>query len=294
VKQCLGDDKYYQFIHATFTNSKSGSTHYSYHESLCRLLNQGKLKAILTTNFDPAFQHALAKVLHQWSDPVYIGNAVEVADLYEYMWSWDSQSPLKRILHLHGISKQRSSIILADSEYRDKYGFPIQPAGHSFRENLVNANLSADEINTRIAAYDKPHTLHRSLLWALFSTRRLIFMGTGLNDPYFTRMLEFVRDDLHSFNYARHYLVLRIADINEKLKAMDYALTLKKQFGIETVFFEENEGLTGLANFITELEETVLAPKEETPSLEQPEKIIIDDGDEDLTKHLKKIAKQDD
>ena len=83
-------------------------------------------------------------------------------------------------------------------------------------------------------------------------------MGTELTDPYFTRMLELVRDDLHSFNYARHYLVLRIDSIDEKPDALAYAHRFKKDFGIETVFFEENASNSGLANFVTELEEAVL------------------------------------
>ena len=169
VKQCLGLEKYFQLIYATFSKSKSSATHHKYHESLCRLLDQRKLKAILTTNFDPCFQHALAKVTHRFSDPVIIDKGgAEQADLYEYMWSWDTQTPIKRILHFHGFNKHRGSIVLADSEYREKYGFSVQGAGLTLRDELSKTDISVEQINHLTAAYDHAPTLHRNLLWASF------------------------------------------------------------------------------------------------------------------------------
>lgn len=292
VKNCLGNDRYHQFVSTTFKHSDP--THYRYHESLCNILQQNKFKAIITTNFDPVFQYAFAAKLGYWSDPVIIDtDAIEQADLYEYMLSWDSPATRKRILHLHGFGKHKGALVFAESEYKEKYGSLFNKAEQSIHEAPKLANLSAEEKKNTSAAYDYIYTLHRKLLWTLFSTRRLLFLGTSLTDPYFTMMLEFVRDEMHSFNYARHYLVLRIANINEKEDAMAYAVRLKKDFGIETVFFEETESKTGLANFVAELEVAVL-PEQQTSVLKDEEsKKGSEDGDEELTKQLYQIANQD-
>ena len=44
-----------------------------------------------------------------------------------------------------------------------------------------------DEVNTR-----EVWTLHRKLLWAVLATRRVVFIGFSMEDPYFDNMLETV------------------------------------------------------------------------------------------------------
>jgi hypothetical protein len=175
------------------------------------------------------------------------------AKIFEFLFSLNKGEVPKRILHLHGVYDERNSIILSGSEYAGKYGFTLTPSAKTFYQK-TREEISEAEFAALLTEFGMNWTQHRKILWSLFATRRLIFMGFSLSDPYFNQMLTSVSQDLHTYGYDNHYLVLRMIKGASKEKAFSKAETLKRDYGIETVFFEDDERGEGLSNFVFELE----------------------------------------
>lgn len=223
---------------------------------LCQLLEAGKLKGITTTNYDPVFEDALSSITLRNEGPVRIGDTSYRENIFEFLFSLNKGEVPKRILHLHGVYDEPDSIILSKSEYEEKYGFRLaQPATSLYQK--VQTGVDEAEFTALLTEFGMNWTQHRKILWSLFATRRLIFMGFSLSDPYFNQMLESVSHDLHTYGYDNHYLILRMKKDTDKDKSFARANALKRNYGIETVFFEDDENGEGLSNFVFELEDRV-------------------------------------
>ena len=88
---------------------------------------------------------------------------------------------------------------------------------------------------------DSKWTLHRKLLWAVLATRRVVFVGFSLDDPYFEKMLEIVSKDLWRWDKSIHFAIMSISpesvqDLKEK------AERFKREYGIDTIFYENLDG----------------------------------------------------
>jgi hypothetical protein len=84
-------------------------------------------------------------------------------------------------------------------------------------------------------------TLHRKLLWSILATRRVVFVGFSMDDPYFNKMLETVSTDLWVRNKSIHFAIMGISPENIK-DSKDKADNLKLKYGVETVFYEVFDG----------------------------------------------------
>jgi DNA-binding LacI/PurR family transcriptional regulator len=292
AKQCLGDDKYYNLIYTEF--KPKPKSHEKYHEILCSLLNDGKFKAITTTNYDIALENAFATVTRNGADnSVWIDSVLEPAKIFEFLLSLNHAEVPKRILHLHGRYEHRNSIILSEQEYKSKYGFSITKPTTTIYQDIQSSSISEREFENLLYQHGYVWTQHRKILWSLFATRRVIFIGFSLNDPYFKKMLDFVREDLHTNGYDVHYLILRITAEN-KDRSLAVAKNLKNH-GVETVFFEDDENFKGLERFIYEMEESVNMVNDEnydivTDKAEQAADESLDDIA--LTQELMKISRE--
>jgi hypothetical protein len=289
VKDCIGPDLYYNLIYRSFRQKEK--THEKFHESLCRLLCEKKLKGITTTNYDPVFENALVAVTGKAAEPIWIDSNIEQARIFEFLVSLNGGPVPKRIFHIHGVCHQKDSIVLSESEYRSKYGFKLRQPPATIFEAIQLNGMTQQQFLDALNDYGLVWTIHRKILWSLFATRRLIFIGFSLNDPYFNKMLEFVSKDLHTYDYEMHFLVLRVSSYQEKDRAYAKAKQLKQQFGIETILFEENESNTGLENFVFELEGAVIGE-----TVPEETKVAHSDGQptedsEELTKQLIEISK---
>jgi hypothetical protein len=252
VKSCVGADPYYNLIFRSFKEKEQ--THEKFHESLCRLLHNKKLRGITTTNYDPVFEFALNAVTKEQVKSICIDSNMEQARIFEFLMSLNDVNSRKGILHIHGYCDQKDSIILSKSEYESKYGFKLlQPASTIF-DSIQRNEMDEAQFSGLLKDYGLVWTTHRKIMWSLFATRRLIFIGFSLSDPYFNKMLEFVSNDLHTYGYDMHFLILRIKTVEEKDRAKIKATQLKEKFGIETIFYEEDESNTGLENFVFEME----------------------------------------
>ena len=237
IREKEGDlGKYYDLLCDLF--EPKPQTHDEFH----RLLVDLPFRGILTTNYDTVLEEALLdKKLEAEREgrqirpidrvPLVIGlDAPRL--IHEFLLARHNDPHIRqRIAHLHGLYRYQESIILTANDYIKAYGQYV--AENNETENIKTE--SNDEVNTK-----EVWTLHRKLLWAVLATRRVVFVGFSMKDPYFNKMLEIVSADLWGWNKSIHFAIMGIsAEDKENIQdSKDKADRLKSKYGIETVFYE--------------------------------------------------------
>ena len=203
-----------------------------FHKTLIALPFRG----ILTTNYDPVLDAALSasetEFPHDFSLVVGSSPPSQIHDFVIRMNN-DRRIP-RRIAHLHGKFDIPESIVLGSDDYSKAYGIEL---------------LENDSGRPSQSGW----TLHRKLLWAVLATRRVLFVGFSMNDPYFNKMLETVSSDLWGWEKATHYTIASISLENaDDRKAK--AVRLKREYGVGTIFYERvDNSHTGLDHIVDEI-----------------------------------------
>ena len=197
-----------------------------------RLLVDLPFRGILTTNYDIVLEAAL---IGKKDEAVREGKEIPLIDevplvigpdaprlIHEFLLARTNDPHIpQRIAHLHGIYRYRESIILSSDDYIRNYGLRVE-------------QTSEDQRN------EDRWTFHRKLLWAVLATRRVVFVGFSMEDPYLKKMLEIVSADLWGWDKSIHFAVMGISteDAEDAKDSKDKAERLKNNYGIETVFYE--------------------------------------------------------
>ena len=225
--------KYYHSLYELFRPNAQG------YDEFHRLLIDLPFRGILTTNYDTVLEKALlGKKIEAEREgrqirpidgvPLVIGPDAPLL-IHEFLLARHNDPHIpQRIAHLHGLYRYRESIILSANDYIKAYGEYV--AEDTETENIKTE--SNDEVNTK-----EVWTLHRKLLWAVLATRRVVFVGFSMEDPYFNKMLEIVSTDLWGWNKSIHFAVMGISDKNIKT-SKDKADTLKSEYGVDILFYE--------------------------------------------------------
>ena len=204
-----------------------------------RMLVNLPVRGILTTNYDTVLEAALKgkkteaerenKSIPPIDEtPLVIGQDAPRL-IHEFLLARNNDLHIpQRIAHLHGMYRNSDRIILSVNDYIKAYGQYV--AENNETESTKMAGNDAD--NTK-----EVWTLHRKLLWAVLATRRVIFVGFSMEDPYFNKMLEIVGEDLWARNKSIHFAIMGVSaeDIKD---SKDKANRLKIKYGVETVFYE--------------------------------------------------------
>lgn len=275
VKECLGSGLYNSTIKELF---KPGNpTHERFHEVLCSFPFRG----ITTTNYDMVLEYALNSVAHQPDNSIDFGEPKTKARIHDFLLSLNPNSGIpKRIAHLHGKYDLPSSIVLGGKEYMRLYGFKLSDNQEELYERVVSGTLSREQFQEALATTEYNWPFGRRLLWSLLATRRVVFIGFSMNDPYFIKMLDFIRDELEPHNSETHFLVLRVDKDNaERNKSL--ARSLKMDYGIETVFFEDDDSYKGLSTFIMDLEPEISHTKTKNYQFTSADHVSLPKVDDD-------------
>ena len=224
LKNFLGKDQYSSLIHQTFDDKGCDEAH-------IRLLKL-PFKAILTTNYDQTLEKALSEIFKNHDNSLVIDNSFSNREILKFFQSLNYGSDgIKKIVHLHGIFKQIDTIVLCQEDYIKKY--------------------SSDDPNS------DSWTLHKRIIWALMATRRLVYIGFSLNDPFFEMMHSIVSKEIGSFNSETHYMISRFSiddpELDQTPIQKTFAEKIKYYYGIQTVFFEDDKGYQGIKKYILEL-----------------------------------------
>ena len=278
VKEVIGEHPYYAFLHEVFKPKEP--LYLPFHQILCKL----PFKGITTTNYDSILENALLSVTHE-GDNFLCFEGFNLVKVNEFILSLNQSSNYsKRVLHLHGRYDMQESIILCGSEYEKKYGFSVNVQPGKLFDRIKSANIEEGDFEKLLLDYGYKWSLRRKVLWSLLATRRVVFIGFSMTDPYFKKMFEFVSDDLSTYRFDIHFLVLRITK-ETKNDTVLFAKLLKKKYGIETVFFEDTDDHKGLENFVTEMGNELL-PKEEDEVVVVNENLEALPESEEITEQL--------
>ncbi len=235
-----GIDRYYNLLYDLFKPKNPSYTEFH------RLLVELPFRGILTTNYDPVLTEALSKKERDAEEKVKEISLIDTNPLiigrdpprliHEFLLAKnnDLQIP-QRIAHLHGVYRNPESIILGRNDYQGAYGLKVLKETSELKDNQKISKLEPPDKNQVLI--DSKWTLRRKLLWAVLATRRVVFIGFSLNDPYFNKMLETVSKDLWGWNKSIHFAIMGISSENFH-DSKSKAERLKEYYGIDTVFYE--------------------------------------------------------
>lgn len=228
LKKFITDPYYNALIHRLFDGSKGFD---DCHVKLLELPFRG----IVTTNYDHLLESAFFKAKGIPAEPIVLDEVVSAnRELNRFFESLNYGYGTKNLVtHLHGSFKNPQSIVLCQEDYEKRYG------------NFMGST-------------DWP--LHKRSIWALMATRRLVYVGFSMTDPFFQMMHNIVSVDFGTFGLDTHYLVTRFStdDENESAIQLGFAQRLKKRFGIQVVFFEDDKSYVGLKKYLNELSNQVI------------------------------------
>lgn len=245
-----------------------------------RLLVDLPVRGILTTNYDTVLEAALlgkkkeAEINQENipsidDKPIVIDHDVHSL-IHEFLLArYNDPYIPQRILHLHGFYRNPKSIILSSNDYSEAYGTTI-----------VNDNSE----NNEDSSIKEVWTFHRKLLWAILATRRVIFIGFSMDDPYFKKMLDTVGADLWVRNESIHFAIMGISSENSQY-SKDQANEHKLKYGVETVFYEVfNRSHANLYELVDEIYKESKVESHPTPT--PPDQRV-----EDLSESKNKLNK---
>lgn len=228
--QTGGLGRYYALLQNLF--SPKNPPFDDFHRKLASLPFRG----ILTTNYDIVLEAALGELEPQSAyDNSLVIDENSAGRVHEFLMAMNNDKRItQRIAHLHGKFDIPDSIILSIEDYHKVYGLRL-PANQGQR--------------------NVEWTLHRKLLWAVLATRRVVFVGFSMNDPYFNEMLETVSADLWRWDKSIHFAIMSISSTNAE-NSKTRADGLRREYGVDTVFYEDPDNShQGLDKIVDDIEE---------------------------------------
>jgi hypothetical protein len=253
IVKTQGDlDRYYQRLYALYRTRTPSCG--DLHKALVRL----PVRGILTTNYDTVLEAALVQTNtneHGHDNSLVVGDDLAVR-VSEFLMSLNNIERIpRRVAHLHGRYDQPAGIVLSLEDYAKAYGVKLH------RTN----GEAAREVQWR---------LHRKVLWAILATRRAVFVGFSMNDPYLREMLKTVSEDLWRWDEPVHFAIMDIRP-EDAIQKKRGAEILREQYGIEVVFYENQDGgHQGLNRLVEEL-----AQRSASGGASQIPVIAADEGD---------------
>lgn len=237
--------RYYALIENLF-KPRSECSIDDFHRNLVQLPFSG----IVTTNYDVSLEDAILAVNQgRVRYPSLVVPPMNPSSIMKFFKSLNSSGVLEHVLHIHGKYDIGESIVLSRDEYIETYGLSVVP-------------------NTGRVQDRHPDKFFMRVLWAIFATRRIVFIGFGLEDPFLEFLMSNVSDDLWLWDQPHHYAIMPI-NLEEKSESLLFAKRLRKDLSIEVVFYEnQDHSFQGLRNLISEARNTQDAPTPETDWIE--------------------------
>jgi hypothetical protein len=247
IKKARQLTDYYNFLERKFEPLPGRAR---LHDDLHVALVQLGFCGLVTTNYERVIESAVTQAFASDVGPF---NCEEI-DLchhrfyrvFDFFRSLAAGEKPRWVLHLHGYYRNPQGIILTEEDYRRRYG-----------------ELPASDTEGRAQSVILD-SLHRKVLWTLFATHPLVFVGFSLRDDFFVHMLRVVRDDFELGSDLAHYALMGFTTEEDKKRTWEY-LRLRNTMPIfyhvpkvEASGEEQDHG--GLKRLIYELAGGVGAP----------------------------------
>lgn len=180
-----GIDQYRSILGREFGPRQDGENCTCTHRLLVRLPFRG----FVTTNYDECIEDALRGYAvdmlgRSRPDPGVIikANKADSHRVSLFLRSISDKAGKNQsyVAHLHGRHDDTQNVILTANDYLQAY----DRAAQSDKGPLDNRFVP----------------LHRQLAWSLFATRRMVFVGCSMDDPYIKALLDTVAYDLWEWN----------------------------------------------------------------------------------------------
>ncbi|HTU47273.1 MAG TPA: SIR2 family protein [Bryobacteraceae bacterium] len=277
INGCDGKlDKYYNLLSAEFGDRDIDDFH--------RLLVKLPSRGILTTNYDPSLDVALMQTDRSTvtADRFLVLEDDSTLRVAEFLASLNRDSGVpRRIAHLHGRFDRPKNIILTASDYGDKYHSRFSAAQRqSIRDVFLNGAVGPQAVSVeglidQLELGVPPWSLHRKLLWSILATRRVVFIGFGLNDHYLGQMLALVTDDLWLWKKDRHFAIMALPESGMAAAKSD-ADRFESKYAVGVVFYEnrEKQRHEGLNTLLEEIGVACGVSAEPMLDIQPPAKVI--------------------
>jgi len=232
---------------------------------------------VVTTNYDSVLEHAatahlaqeipsgidagnteLSRLNCQPTDLCNQNHRTPVFDLLRRFACPEARPYRNEVLHLHGHYDTPNSIILTYSDYLAKYG-PLLPGGKTEPSGNV--------------------PFHHKVIWSLLVSHPFVFVGFGMEDPYFMKMQEIIRAEFRlgtGYIQARHFAVIPSHEVTPDLnKELMQSAILPVPYDLPEDFEDvETRYRRGLSDFLCSLSIRLgdfRKPPAEHPPAREPE-----------------------
>ena len=224
------EEKLKQYLYElenTFRPDPRTCNYIEFHRTLVRLPFCG----VVTTNYDSVLESAIGSVrsenkLDSQCDTVNLCMDPEHR-VWKFIQDLNSNRDIFSVLHLHGHWKHPEKIILTEEDYKEYYEIVI---GSTTSDNALK-------------------TLHQKVLWNLLTNHPVVFVGFGLRDPAFDRMLSCVREDFDlPPSLQPHFALLPSVDKYDQEQEQNECVERLRYFGVLPVFYQATQNNDGSEN----------------------------------------------
>jgi SIR2-like domain len=217
IKQAFAEakrrDDYLAHIQQTFGPTKQ----LPYTQLQLALVRLG-FRGVITTNFDPSLENALSAQNLAASRSAC--TALDLGEprpfgIFDFLRSAGHGPTTEFVLHLHGVHDHPERIVLAASDYRERYGDFVteDPDGRPVHRTL--------------------DVMLRKVIWTLLVTYPTLFVGFSLNDPALKHILRVVSTDFQRGRFLGHFAITGAdSDEEERKRTLEW-----NEYGITPVFF---------------------------------------------------------
>jgi SIR2-like domain len=188
----------------------------------CTLLQRALLRfgfrGVITTNFDPSLEYAFSAENHA------VGRlpcaALDLGDprsfeIFRFLRLAGHSPTSEFVLHLHGVHNHPERVVLAASDYSERYGdFTAVD-----REGLP-AHRTLDDILPKV-------------IWTLLVTHPTLFVGFSLTDPALKHLLRVTSADFQRGWHLDHFAIVGAESEEEERKLTD----AWRKYGITPIFY---------------------------------------------------------
>ncbi|MHB1462486.1 MAG: SIR2 family protein [Armatimonadota bacterium] len=200
--------------------------HHEFHEQLVQLGFAG----IATLNYDTVLEQALNSVLRSQIPSIDLCDPDQQYRVFDFMRSLGRNETPTCVMHLHGIYSTPAKIVLTKQDYMYKYErYKEQPTDDDQPRGSERSYSTSTTTNTEPIL----DTFHRKVLWALLTTKPIVFVGFGMQDEYFISMLKIVQHDFELFEEPVHFALMPYATQTGMVSTTD---NLRK-YGVQAVFY---------------------------------------------------------
>jgi hypothetical protein len=187
------------------------------------------VRGFVTTNYDPALSYYSEKYKNNRYDCFTTGHK---GKLGRFLFDLHKADGAQAVYHLHGEFERSDEIILTGSDYLKLYGGKDNHSG-----------------------------VAKKSMWAILSTRPVVFIGFSFEDDYINQLLSRVAvDTWNKFNISgetRHFALIPYLDFKEGssgfIKRESLEKKLREEHSVETIYFSPDNNFIELEVILGDL-----------------------------------------